>query len=302
MSIPYPKNWLSVPDQLQKLQARGLVITDPVSAAEFLSHVNYYCFTGYGLVFEQTRHTYIAGTTFEQIRRTYEFDRALRDLLTESIELIELDLRTTIAHTFGEVYGPFGHIHSANFHNRTDHPDWLDKLQGETKRSREVFIGHYKTKYQEYPDLPIWVAIEVMSFGALSKMYQGLKKSDQKRVSSRYGFQPLTLASCIHHLVYVRNLCAHHSRVWDRVWAIKPDLPAGNLWMAPHLPDNTQLLSSLLIQSALLRCIAAEQTFTQAWRQRVQALIGTQIPTCPNPFQKMGLPAAWNTHPLWSTP
>ena len=302
MSVPYPKTWLSVHDQLLKLQERGLVIADATAASDFLRHINYYCFTGYGLVFEQPRHSYLSGTTFEQIRQAYEFDRALRDLFTESIELIELDLRTTLAHTFGETYGPFGHVDPLNFYKQTDHPDWLGKLRGETKRSREVFIAHYKTTYQEYPDLPIWVATEVMSFGALSRMLEGLEKTDQKRIATRYGLQPLTLASCIHHLVYVRNLCAHHSRLWDRIWAIKPDLPAGKLWSPPHLPDNKQLFSSLLLQSTLLRRIPAELNFARGWRLRLQNLIGTQLPACPDPFIKMGLPQNWSDHPLWNTP
>ena len=302
MSIPCPKQWLSVPDQLKKLQDRGLVIADPAAATELLRHINYYCFTGYGLVFEQSRHVYLPGTTFEQVRLAYEFDRAMRDLFTESIELIELDLRTTIAHTFGETYGAFGHTDARNFYNQTEHPDWLAKLRTETKRSREVFIAHYKKTYQEYPDLPIWVATEVMSFGALSRMLEGLDKPDQKRISARYGLQPLTLASCVHHLVYVRNLCAHHSRLWDRDWAIKPDLPAGKLWAPPVLPDNTQLFASLLIQSTLLRHIPAEQNFTRDWRQRVQRLIGTQLPACPDPLKKMGLTTDWQVHPIWHTP
>lgn len=299
MSVPYPKKWLSVPDQLQKLQGRGLVIADMTAAADFLSHINYYRFTGYGLVFEQPRHTYLAGTTFEQIRQAYEFDRALRDLFTESIELIELDLRTVLAHTFGETYGPFGHVDLLNFYKRTDHPEWLGKLRAEAKRSRELFIDHYKVTYQEFPDLPIWVATEVMSFGALSRMLEALNKSDLKRIAARYRLQPLTLVSCVHHLVYVRNLCAHHSRLWDRIWAIKADLPAGKLWGPPHLPDNTQLFSSLLLQSNLLRHTPAEQRFAQDWRQRIQNLIGTQRPSCPDPLRRMGLPDEWHQHPLW---
>ncbi len=300
MSIPYPKTWLPIAGQLQKLRDGGLQIADDAAAADFLSHLNYYRFTGYGLAFEQSRHHFLPGTTFDQIRQAYEFDRALRDLFTESIEVIELDLRTTIAHTFGQTYGPFGHVQPTHFFEQSAHPDWLSILRVETKRSRELFVAHYKTKYQEYPDLPIWVATEVMSFGALSRMFAGMHKADQKRVAVRYGLQPLTLASCVHHLVYVRNLCAHHARLWDRVWAIKPDLPAGKLWLPPHMPDNSHLFASLLLQSTLLQRIPAEQSFASDWRQRVQNLIGTRLPTCPDPVRKMGLPNDWVSHPLWN--
>jgi len=52
---------------------------DEEAAGGFLRHINYYRFSGYGLAFEQSRHQFILGTTFGQIRDTYEFDRALRD-------------------------------------------------------------------------------------------------------------------------------------------------------------------------------------------------------------------------------
>lgn len=107
---------------------RGLVIADLAAAATFLRHINYYCFTGYGLVFEQPRHTYLTGTTFEQIRQTYEFDRSLRDLFTESIELIELDLRATLAHGFGELHGAFRHTDAAKSYDLSRHAQWLAKI------------------------------------------------------------------------------------------------------------------------------------------------------------------------------
>lgn len=296
---PCPKRWLSVSDQLAKLQARGLVIVDPVASETFLRHINYYCFTGYGLVFEQPRHTYIAGTTFDQVRQTYEFDRALRDLFTESIELIELDLRTALAHSFGELHGPFGHTVAAKFYDQARHSDWLKKLREETRRSSDVFILHHRDKYLEYPDLPVWVATEIMSFGSLSNFYRSLGKHDQKRVSARYGLQPFTLESWMHHLVYVRNLCAHHARLWDRAWSIKPHLPAGKVWSPPSVPGNTRLFASLLVQSSQLRAITPENTFVTAWRDRVQTLIANRLPTCPDALGKMGMSPSWSDHPLW---
>jgi abortive infection bacteriophage resistance protein len=86
---------------------------------------------------------------------------------------------------------------------------------------------------------------EVMSFGGLSKMFMGMSRRDQKVISNRYGLQPIILQSWMHHFVYVRNLCAHHSRVWDRVWAIKPTLPYGKDWAAPNLRSNRHLLATL---------------------------------------------------------
>jgi len=74
MSQPYRKGWLSYADQVQLLQHRGLVVSDLRKAEQFLSHLNYYRFSGYCLAFESQRHTFVAGTTFEQIVDAYQFD------------------------------------------------------------------------------------------------------------------------------------------------------------------------------------------------------------------------------------
>lgn len=145
MSQPYQKGWLSYADQVQLLQKRGLVVSDLRKAEQFLSHLNYYRFSGYCLAFKSQRH------------------------------------------------------------------------QEEANRSSELFVTHFKQAYIEFPDLPVWMVTEVKSFGGLSKMFMGMSRSDQKSISSRYGLQPSIFQSWMHHFVYVRNLCAHHSRLWDRV-------------------------------------------------------------------------------------
>ena len=306
MPVPYTKTWLSISGQVQKLKDAGLVIRDDTAASLFLQHINYFRFSGYALAFEKSRHVFIPGTTFEQIRLAYEFDRALRDFVTESLEIIELDLRTAVAHTFAQTHGPFGHTLASNFMPVFDHPkreythaDWLEKVRNEVRRSRSLFIDHFKAHYLEYPDLPIWETTEIMSFGALSRMYRGMNKPDQKRVSSRYGLQPATLGSWILHLVYVRNLCAHHARLWDSLWSIKPDLPAGNIWMPPLLPGNGRLFATLLIQNTLLRNCPSEKNFANGWRLRVETLITQHAPAAPSAALKMGLPSDWRAHPSW---
>jgi abortive infection bacteriophage resistance protein len=249
----FNKPWLSCREQVALLQERGLIVADPATAADFLSHVNYYRFSGYCLAFEQARHQFHRGVTFEQIQAAYEFDRALRDLVTEALEIVELDLRTAIADRLSRQYGPFGHTDPGHFFKRFDHEDWTDKMHRETERSREPFVQHFKATYRQFPDLPIWMAAEIMSFGLLSRMFKGMMRVDQKSVSSRYGRQPTDMASWVHHVVYVRNLCAHHSRLWDRIWSIKPDLPAGKAWQPPLLSGNNRLFVTLLILCTLLR-------------------------------------------------
>lgn len=295
----FAKPWLSCADQVALLQSRGLVVRDPTAAAAFLLHVNYYRFSGYCVAFESSRHAFLPNVTFEQVQASYEFDRVLRDLVTEALELVEVDFRSAISHHFGQRHGPFGHTDPVAFFRRFQHAVWFAKLQEETGRSREPFVTHYKTNYAGTPDLPVWMATEVMSFGALSLMFSGMLRDDQRVIAARYGLQPNHLRSWMHHFVYVRNLCAHHSRLWDRVWAIKPNLPPGKYWSRPLLTGNDRLFATLLALYALLRRCPAVSPFDEEWRTRLHAHIANP-PKAPRPLELMGLTADWNEHPAWT--
>jgi abortive infection bacteriophage resistance protein len=294
----YTKPWLSYQDQVSLLESRGMAIGDVRAAAEFLRHVNYYRFSGFCLAFESSRHQFQDGVTFEQIQAAYYFDLALRDVITEALEVAELDFRAAIAYHLGCEYGAFGHTVPGNFFTQFIHADWLDKLRKEAQRSSELFVDHFKATYREFPDLPVWAITEIMSFGSLSRMCRGMKKRDQKAIASQYGLQPHDWLSWMHHLTYVRNLCAHHCRLWDRVWSIKPKLPRGQVWKPPHLASNNRLFATLLILNVLIGRCSTITAFPAQWRSRVEALID-QSPAVPNTAQLMGLTATWKTHPLW---
>lgn len=296
---PFTKPWLDWDRQLERLESRGLAISDRAAARDFLSHVNYYRFSGYCVAFEERRHQFRDGTTFDDVRGSYEFDRVLRDLLTDALEVVEVDLRTTVAYEFGRTHGAFGHTQRSAFHDAGRHEEWLDKIRKEVDRSRERFVEHFRSTYREFPDLPIWAATEIMSFGSLSHMFGYMKKTDQRAIASRYQLQPDVARSWLHHLTYVRNVCAHHARLWDRVWTIKPRIPHGNLWSRPSLPGNERQFVTLLMLRWMLRRCAASNPFEAEWRDRVEAHLAT-LPNAPNAAELMGLPDDWTDGDLWA--
>jgi abortive infection bacteriophage resistance protein len=296
---PYNKPWLSHADQVQLLIDRGLVVANVAEARRFISHINYYRFSGYCLAFENPRHQFIAGTTFEQVRSAYDFDMSLRDLVTESLEVVEVDLRATIAYVFGQRHGAFGHTDPANFFAKAAHADWLDRLREEADRSSELFVTHFRANYGEFPDLPIWVAAEVISFGALSKMIKWMLTADKKAVAARYGLQPAELENWTHHLSYVRNLCAHHLRLWDRLYTIRPVMLKGVQWQPPHIQSNDRLFATLLVLRRLLMRCFGTGTFPVDWRDRVNALMQNP-PTAPAALNRMGMQAGWEANPIWN--
>jgi abortive infection bacteriophage resistance protein len=250
------------------------------------------------LAFEIERHSFNGGVSFEDVVEAYHFDLTLRDLLTEALEIVEVDLRAAIAYEWGQRHGAFGHTDSTKFFHRFSHSDWLGRLKDECGRSSELFVAHFRRKYCEFPDLPVWIVTEVMSFGMLSRMFKGIKKSDQSAIAIRYRLQATTLESWMHHCVYIRNLCAHHSRLWDRVWSIKPTLPHGKDWRAPL--TNSRLFATLLLLHHLMSRMPAATAFNETWKSRVETHLGNPPKTSRAP-ELMGLLKGWQEQPAWNS-
>lgn len=305
----YQKPWVSWPDQVAKLESRGLVIEDKSAAEKFLSRINYYRFSGYCLPFESARHRFSEETSFGCIRLSYEFDCSLRKLFGEVLEIIEIHLRTTFAYKFSQLHGPMGHTDSNNFftpkpskHAPTKDQfvfnDWIRNTKRECKRAKELFVEHFKVNYDGFPDLPIWVTTEIMSFGNLSRMYKGMLKSDRKSIASSYGLQPNDLENWIHHLVYVRNTCAHHARLWDREWHIKPNRLHAQTWNSSGIPTNSRLFITLLILNHMIKKCGVDPQLVSQWKGKIQNLID-KPPPIDNAMFLMGLPSDWQSHVLW---
>lgn len=293
--MKYIKPPTSLPDQLQRLSDRGLHVADRDHAVHVLERISYYRLSAYWAPFKQSDDVFEPGADFDTVLALYEFDRKLRLAVMDAIERVEIAVRTAIIHELSQAHGTFAHLDYDHFHPEFDHAAWLCHAQTEARRSKELFIEHYKKSYEGFPHLPIWMALEVVSLGGLSKLFGGLRRDDQVRIASSYGVAASVLASWLHALTYVRNLCAHHGRLWNRLLGISPALPRHELfWRPPYVPHNKRLWMVLLV----LRRLMDHHHQGDDWQQRVETLVE---PIASNPRWRlaMGLPEEWCGHPLW---
>jgi abortive infection bacteriophage resistance protein len=294
---------MSVADQVTLLESRGLIIDDRPLAEAFLGYANYYRFSGYCLAFQDRSDHFRGGVKFGDIVYAYQFDSDLRSLVGDWLELAEIDLRTQSVHLFSEKYNAFGHCNPANFANpfsiKITHAEWLARLQEDTKNSeKERCVSHFKDRYLEYPNLPIWAAAEVMTFGLLSRFISGMKRKDRKALAKFYNLNSDELASMVHHLSYVRNVCAHHGRLWERYHQIKLLLPATPEWQGSNKIDNARLFCTLVFLRILTRRTPHILDAANRCHQKINDLL-ERPPQVPNPSSRLGLPANWQQHPLW---
>jgi abortive infection bacteriophage resistance protein len=131
-----------------------------------------------------------------------------------------------------------------------EHNKLLKKLSINREKSTEAFVAEYRELHEEEAFLPIWMAVETLSIGSLAIMYQGLEGQSRKEIADRYCVTKTILISWLESLVYVRNLCAHHSRLWNRKLAVSPIAPKRDgAWEKPKpIPNNSFYAVSLVLE------------------------------------------------------
>lgn len=297
--MQFTKPPLSFETQVQLLIDRGMVIPDRERARYYLEHVNYYRLRGYWLPYEQAtdkgNHAFIPGTSFDDALSLYIFDRHLRLLLLDAIERVEVSLRTRWAHVLAIKYGAHAYLHTDIFFKPERYQRCLDGLREEINRSHEIFIKHYKDTYTT-PELPpIWAACEVMSLGQLSKWYDNLKhRADRREIAAIYGLDDSVLRSFMHHITHIRNLCAHHSRVWNRRFTVTMQLPNHPRHIAGWFnhKEERRLYNTLVMLGYLLTIISPDSK----WVTHIKQLMTAHLQAKP---EAMGFPEGWIDLPLW---
>ncbi|MBF0183885.1 MAG: Abi family protein [Magnetococcales bacterium] len=300
MAKIYAKPPLTFDQQLDLLISRGMVVDDRDQARRILGFTSYYRLSGYWYPF---RIHSVCGTTTDQFQpgshlaeaiTLYEFDRNLRLLVMDAIERVEIAIRAQITYRLAHTYGTFAHTDPVNFQSGFRHGEWLAGIEKEAQRSTEPFIRRFKNTYQGFPTLPIWMATEVMSFGALSILFKGMKNPDRQAVSRHFTIHHMRFGDNLHVLTYIRNICAHHGRLWNRELAIKPHRGNNAYWQPPLTPRHDRIFYALLILGELL----AKMGTGAQWQQQCTQLISPIA--AHEPWRKsMGLPEKWEAHPLW---
>lgn len=297
--MKFIKPFLSFEQQAMLLSERGLIIEN--DTVNYLQHLNYYRLSGYWIPFQENNktHSFKPNSRFSDVLNLYLFDRELRLLLLDAIERIEISIRTQWAHYFAELSGPHAHMEPHLSKNNQWHLKNIAQLQKELARSDELFIKHYQNTYTFPDEPPIWVVCEVMSFGLLSKWLKSMKAGEpSNKIARAYQLDYDVLLSFIEYLAYLRNLCAHHSRVWNRKTTKTIKIPRSK---PPELISsfNSQPLSSrklynpLVLMIYLLKIICPDNHFKN---QLIILMEKHDISS-----DAMGFPNDWQRRAIWAT-
>lgn len=274
-------------EQLDILRSRNLVIDDSAQCSTVLESISYYRFTAYLLPFKDVNDCYQEGTNFHTIYRIYEFDRKLRSALLAATEEIETYLRAKFAYFHAHKYGAEGYKNPANYSDRHQAEKFQENLEREiASNGRSAFVLHHQQHYEGH--FPVWVIMELFTFGMLSRFYSDLTTADQKQLAKEiYGTIPKNVTSWLRCCTDLRNICAHYGRLyyrifpatpanvlagptqihqlWGAVLAVRELYPSAEKWNAEILPQLSALFDEYR-NDISLRHIG----FPQNWEDRLK--------------------------------
>ena len=213
-------------EQIKKLKERGCIIEDENKARETLKYINYYRLSNYFVPFSISKHKYEDGTTFEKVLRIYEMDRKLRSILLAALEEVEITLRAAISNYHALKYGALGYQNPSSFDRSHNHQSFMSRINHliESNEDRE-FVKHYNRQHDGR--FPLWVAMELFSFGTLAFFFKDIQSADKKALASGFfGCSASDMDNWLFCLNELRNYCAHFNRLYGNHFPVMPRTPA----------------------------------------------------------------------------
>lgn len=269
-TVNYSKPFLTIVEQIEQLKSRGMQFEDEAIARYYLENINYYRLSAYWLPFEldHQTHTFKDGTTFERVLELYVFDRELRLLMLDAIERVEVSVRSKFAYEISQKYGSHPHLDTSIFKSPHHYNKTLSKLKAEIERSKEPFIKHFKQKYSEdFP--PIWASVELMTLGQVSNWLSLIKlRQDRQLIAKYYGLDEKVLVSFLHHLTIIRNICAHHSVLWNKKLTLEFIIPK-EMKDSFNINEKRKLFNTFV----MLEYIMSKISNNNLWKIRLENLI-----------------------------
>lgn len=277
-----------------------MILEDRPRAEHYLRFIGYYRLSGYWFPFQYRddgpdHDNFRPGTKFERVLDRYVFDRRLRLLIMDAAERIEVAARTAISNTLSERCGPHWYLDATQFVPAFDHAGFLRRVRQEAgigpnnRHKQPEFIRHYLKTYNEPPEPPSWMVFEVLPFGTVSIVFKHLLDDHRKPIASEFGLPRERLGSWLHAMSHLRNLCAHHSRVWNRFFGVTPSVAKSE---RHHVTQPKRFYNHAVAIQILLKRISGDTH----WAGRLNDLLADH----PNiPLDLMGFPENWHTHEVW---
>lgn len=222
----YTKPHATGRQRVDHLRNLGLSVPRPNLAAKKIDAIGYERLRIYLL--SRRDHTlpnkpFLPGTTYKNILRIYDCDVKLRDACFVAVGQFELHFRNAVSERLSDIYGSHPYYDVSAFNSAKAQQKCLQTFTSIYLGSKDRRAKHYGETY-DYPFLPpIWRMKEFLTFGKASWIFKDLSKSVREDVAKEFGVLHLdTFTLWLDCLVDLRNICAHHDRLFNRSMPKQP--------------------------------------------------------------------------------
>lgn len=303
--VERPKSFKTYKEQVDLLVERGMHVADHGRAVEKLRRINYYRLSGYWYPFREPKSDasgrldhFCNGANFDDVIALYDFDARLRVAVLDVLAPVELSMRALIGHALGKV-DPSIHLNKnllgyiVRGERASEYNKWIKKYNKKIRASREEFVQHHNKKYKGI--LPIWVAVEVLDWGMLTHLYSMSPDIARDEVASMVNLTPPQLHSWLKALNVVRNIAAHHGRMYNQVYGITPKMPS--LQTHPEVCSHAGVMNRIFGQATMIQYLL--KTLNVDKLQVLPSVFKTFPDNAIVSIGSTGAPDDWGQSELW---
>lgn len=177
---------------------------------------------------------------------------------------------------------------------------WIEHYQTQLGTSDEDSVLHYKLKYRGV--LPLWVAVQVLDWGALRTLFSLATRNQQEAISEKIRITAAELNSWLRCLNTLRNICAHHARLFNRNFRKIPKLPDAPhplAYLKEYVNNKTypRWGNRCFLQLTLVQYLLHEMNLGDA--RTLPRTLAAFPPVGRLSPSSMGAPQDWDSLPFW---
>lgn len=306
--VKYTKKYTSPQEIVTLLEERGLQFTEQMpaeKAADYLEHIGYFRLKAYLYPFlekPERNEIFQKGTTFDMALNIYKFDRKLRILLFNELEKIEVAVRAAIVNIVSAELNDLFWMTNRDYFSFNS-KEWnrcINYISLRENYRKEKFIEHFQRIYQE-KHAPAWMIAEILPFGQLYQIFNKLcSLRIKKKVAKKFGINNVDVfTSWLSLLTDTRNLCCHHSRIWNRVdkaiyyrdlWTNNPN------WRDPNMQNYDPNIRMLYFKLCVIKYFLNIVVPTNSMTSKIKYLLDKYHI---DNLKAMGFPDQWQQEPVW---
>lgn len=168
-------------------------------------------------------HSYISGTSINQLQAVKKFDDELRSFLLKYITQVEEEVRTLTGYKFDEC-NDNGNIPWYDIDAYSPNKSLKEKMDVISKSYKELSssqLDYVKFYMNNHKQIPTWIMIKVINFSTFIDIIRFSKTDVSHSLCALYGLEDENghanvklLIGSLHWMRKIRNSCAHNERVY----------------------------------------------------------------------------------------